>query len=265
MMNTSVPLTAKSGSFKPFKYIIEGLDIYFRSFFYYVAICFLFGFIQLIILLIPIINFGGHIVFSILVSGFITFAHQDTFHNMKSFENFFKGFDYAGQIILFRLVMTGFILPFFIAGFVYALPDFSNLNTGNIPAVNSQMFETRMAIFAVSFSVIAAIFYTMYIFVLPLICLAGFNFWQAMESSRVAVAKNIFPVVVFVLLLLLMNAIATSFFFIGLFVSFPASVLAIYAAYKDTFKVVKNDLEEQIEKFGQKQRDVNTETDEEMI
>lgn len=72
-----------------------------------------------------------------------------------------------------------------------------------------------------------------YIFAAPLIIDRRLKFWSAMETSRLIVARQWFPIFAFVLLLGLINLGGALIFGLGLFVTLPVSYCAIAAAYDD--------------------------------
>jgi uncharacterized membrane protein len=79
-----------------------------------------------------------------------------------------------------------------------------------------------------------------YIFIVPLMLDRKLKFWPAMETSRLIIAKQWFPVAAFLLLLALINLGGAFLFGLGLFVTIPLSYCAIAAAYEDIIGLQQN-------------------------
>lgn len=72
-----------------------------------------------------------------------------------------------------------------------------------------------------------------YMFAFPLIIEKKMDFWQAMETSRKVVTKNIFELSIFMLVLYIFLFIGVLLFFVGFFVALPIMFAAIAYAYYD--------------------------------
>ena len=75
----------------------------------------------------------------------------------------------------------------------------------------------------------------LYMFAFPLILEKNMDFWEAMETSRKVVTKNIFELSVFMLVLYIFMVIGVLLFFVGFLVALPIVFAAIALAYKDLF------------------------------
>jgi uncharacterized membrane protein len=73
----------------------------------------------------------------------------------------------------------------------------------------------------------------LYMFAFPLIIEKKMDFWQAMETSRKAVTKNIFELSVFMLVLYIFLFIGVILLLVGFFVALPIVFAAIAYAYCD--------------------------------
>ena len=75
----------------------------------------------------------------------------------------------------------------------------------------------------------------LYMFTFPLILEKNMDFWQAMETSRKVVTKNIFELSIFMLVLYIFIIVGVMLFFVGFLVALPVAFAAIAIAYKDIF------------------------------
>lgn len=80
-----------------------------------------------------------------------------------------------------------------------------------------------------------------YIFIIPFIVLAGFEFWEAMEASRKLITRNFWNILVFLLLLAAINLAGLLALGVGALVTIPISFLAIYAAFVSILPVKEED------------------------
>ncbi len=71
-----------------------------------------------------------------------------------------------------------------------------------------------------------------YSFTIPAIIDRDLNIWQAMEFSRKSIDQKWFKLFLFVICTWLLNLVGILALGIGLIVSFPVSIIAIYFAYK---------------------------------
>ena len=79
-----------------------------------------------------------------------------------------------------------------------------------------------------------------YMFAFPLILEKNMDFWEAMETSRKVVTKNIFELSVFMLVLYIFMIIGVLLLFVGFLVALPIVFVAIALAYKDLFGLEEN-------------------------
>jgi len=73
----------------------------------------------------------------------------------------------------------------------------------------------------------------LYMFALPLIIERNMDFWQAMETSRKLVTRNIFELSVFMLLLYIFLFIGVILLLVGFFIALPIVFAAVAYAYCD--------------------------------
>ena len=72
-----------------------------------------------------------------------------------------------------------------------------------------------------------------YSFTTMFIVLKKYEFWPAMEASRQVISKNWFQFFLFIIVLGLINLAGALCLIIGLLVTIPVSIFAMYAAFKD--------------------------------
>ncbi len=75
----------------------------------------------------------------------------------------------------------------------------------------------------------------MYMFAFPLILEKNLDFWQAMETSRKVVQKNLFEFSVFMFLMYVFLFIGILLFGVGFLIALPITFAATAAAYRDVF------------------------------
>lgn len=75
----------------------------------------------------------------------------------------------------------------------------------------------------------------LYMFALPLIIEKNMDFWQAMETSRKVVSRNIFELSAFILVLYILLFIGVLLLLVGFVVALPIVFAAIAYAYDDLF------------------------------
>ncbi len=73
----------------------------------------------------------------------------------------------------------------------------------------------------------------LYLFAFPLIIEKKLDFWQAMETSRKIVTRNLFELSIFVLVLYILLFIGALLLLVGFFVALPVVLAAVAYAYCD--------------------------------
>ncbi len=104
-----------------------------------------------------------------------------------------------------------------------------------------------------------------YIFSIYIVLFFKLDFWESMEFSRKIVSKKWFAFLGYLILLGLLNMLGVVFFIVGIFVTFPWTLCAMYISFEDIFKPGADSFENKIESFGSQQRDINTEADEKFL
>jgi len=119
-----------------------------------------------------------------------------------------------GQLAKLSDFYQGFLNP--------AQPMFAYALVNLIVIMGSFLFLIPGIYFAVAFS-----------FVLPFVVFKKMNVLTALETSRQLITKQWFEVFIFVLILGFLNVIGLLLWGLGLLISLPFSIIAIYFAYKD--------------------------------
>lgn len=147
-----------------------------------------------------IIPFGGILIQYPLLAGFIV-ASLMAFRNQNpEFKNYFWGFRHFLPLLLFAIVSTALII------------------------IGIMLF------------VVPGIYLTVaYLFSPYLIVEKNIDFWAAMEVSRKKVNKNLFGMLSFAAILLLINLAGCIPLFFGLFITIPLTMSILTASYKEIF------------------------------
>lgn len=209
---------------------------------------------------IPFLSNIIGIVFAVIYSGIFIFCRNLTLKR-EEFGDFFKAFEFFGQIFLHYLVFYLMLAPLGILIFLVVLPpDFFNLfmdfdqlaffedPTGYMPFVHMGPVE----IIGLLISFIGFIYLGLaYIFAIPLIVDAKLGFWEAMELSRKVVTKQFFSFFGFMILVGLMFTIGTIITCgLGALVMLPFISCATFVAYESVFGPYLSSSQSQIDSFG---------------
>lgn len=101
-------------------------------------------------------------------------------------------------------------------------------------AVISNILITIFVAIGFTFCIIPAIVITaLYMFTPAFILDKKLDFWNAMEASRKVAQKHLFELTVFVLVLGIINLLGVLLCLVGVFVTFPLTLLAIAIAYDE--------------------------------
>jgi len=188
-------ILSKSGEVNISKWITNGWDMVFKDFGEFLLL----SFIYVVILTIAFSTWVvGMILFGPLTAGFFYII----FNRIRGKEIYIgdigKGFN-----VFVPTLLAGILINIFVSvGYFFLI----------IPGI-----------------VISAL----YMFALPIIIEKNMDFWQAMETSRKLVSRNIFELSVFMLILLIFSFIGVLLLLVGFFVALPIVLAAIAYAYCD--------------------------------
>lgn len=139
------------------------------------------------------------------------------------------------------------LMPVLISGFFYAARQ---IDKGKKVTINdlfrgfsswqnifiASVFSGLLIILGLFVLIIPGIYLAVaYIFVIPFIVYADFEFWDAMEASRKLVTRNILNIVGLLASLILLNLFGVLLFGIGLFFTLPLTYFSIHVAFNKIF------------------------------
>lgn len=224
-------------SFSLGNYISQGFAIFQKQMGLFIGFTFVFLLISMVGQFIPIV---GPLAMSLFVSpalicGYYLVAHRIENGETVEFSNFFRGFDYIGQLALAALVMMLFyivaMVPFFaVVGFSVFMGDFSNPNFP--PWSILLMIPLFYIAIGYAWTNLFIVFYKM-------------EFWPAMETSRKMITKNFWNILLFAIVVGLLAGSGIIALGVGLLATLPIALCAQYAAFADVtrLKEVENENE----------------------
>lgn len=191
----------------------------------------------------PIIgNFSG-ILSTIMFSGIYLYL-RNTQTSTQSGNDFFGGFKYSLQIIIFQLLVFVLIIPLamFVLSGVISSEILISFLSGAITPYEFEEYMNGIRISsttAISLLIIAlgSIFISIvFTFTIPLIVDGKLNFWNAMETSRKTVQKNFFYFLIFFIVLVVFMIITTILTCgLGIFFWIPFIYVIQFVMYDEIF------------------------------
>lgn len=233
-------ILAQGIDFKFGDYISQGFSLLQKNLGGFIGFTLVFIILSGVVGLIPIV---GPIANSLFISpaltvGIYLVARKLDRNETTEFGDFFKGFDFIGQLALTALVMGAIILlslvPFGIAVWDSGLFDWYQdaiqyrVDASDLPSIPIWSYILLLpAIFlgiAYSWSYLFVAFH-------------GMSFWDAMEASR-RILMKIWPVYfAFTIVVGLIMAAGIILLCVGLLASLPAGYCMFYAAFADVTKL----------------------------
>ncbi|HHM21151.1 MAG TPA: hypothetical protein ENJ20_03915 [Bacteroidetes bacterium] len=228
--------------FKFGDYISRGFDIVKKDWGAFLGFTLIFFLITIVVSIIPFIGSFAYNLFigPPLVVGYYIVAHNLWNGRTTKFSDFFKGFDYIGQLALTALVQGLIILvcfiPFILAlwksglveWYVEALSDPMAFRGNLPPTVEWWHYLLLLPVFyfsiAYSWSYLFVAFYKM-------------SFWDALESSRKLITRQWFLVFVFMIVAFFIMMAGVLALCIGILFTLPAFYCMIYAAFADVTRL----------------------------
>ncbi|OQX88804.1 hypothetical protein B6D60_01050 [candidate division KSB1 bacterium 4484_87] len=196
-MNTATKSTSPNASINFAKWINEGWDLVFANFWEFIIIS--------IIYVVVILAASSTILLKFILGGPLTVGiyyviFQKMRGNPMNIGDISKGFNFFIAAMLADILISFFVW----VGFIFLI----------IPGI-----------------VLSAL----YMFTFPLILEKNLDFWEAMETSRKVVQKNIFEFSVFMFLMYILLLIGFLLIGIGFLIALPITFAATAAAYRDIF------------------------------
>lgn len=230
----------------PTRYIGDAFSLFGKgagSYIGYIFVLFLIGLGSAIFSLIPfvgqLVGLGYQLMQVAFIAGFFIYAHNNLEHGRASFNSFFGAFQRIGPLILMQLIQSAFffgaaliiLVPFFaIAGFG-SIQDFVGTHPDNW--FNGGGFGGTFALLFMFVGFSLFVLYLLWSLAPMLIILNGLEPWEAMQTSRRLISKNLLGFLGLGILLLLLNFAGILFLLVGALVTFPVTQIAFYLAYRD--------------------------------
>jgi hypothetical protein len=217
--------------FKFGEYISKGFNIFSRNAGLFVGYLFVYFAISLGLGIIPIL--GQLISFMIsgaLIAGFYVVADKTERGEYVQFSNFFDGFQSWAPLfvgaVLQVLLFLGFLIPFI---FYFATKfGFAAFVDGEKPSIAAADF----AIFGLLFLVLTYLGLA-FIYMPFFVIFDKMEAWEAMKMSKKIVDQHIFMHILFFFVLGFIMIIGVLPLLLGLIVTIPATICALYAAWAD--------------------------------
>lgn len=173
-------------------------------------------------------NLISNVISALLVPGVFHVAHKIRNNEETNFNDFFYAFtNQPGQFILLQ----------FIGGILMVLGFMCLILPGIYLAV------------AWAFSICIITIYKE-------------GFWESLELSRKVINKVWWEMFLLFIVLFFINVLGALVLFVGLLYTIPFSMCVVYAAFHEIFLPNSNTMDDKISGFGQDQKDINTERDE---
>lgn len=193
--------------------------------------------------MIPFLGNLSSLLSTLLFSGFYIYLRNSE-SGQQSGNDFFGGFKFAVQIILFQLIIFVLIVPLamFVLSGVISTDLLMSFLSGEITPYEFEEYLdgirlTNITLISLLIIGIGSIYISLvFTFTIPLIVDGHLNFWNAMETSRKTVQKQFFSFLLFYLLLGLLMIITTIISCgLGLFFWIPFIYVVQYVMYDEIF------------------------------
>lgn len=238
-------------------YIRQGWDLFRADAGAYIGFTIVFFIISMVINAIPVIGMAGSLVTTVIAAGFYLYAHKDANQQNPSFGDFFGGFAFAAPLIIQQLIVwaataalfSPLLFWFVSAGFFSGEGDFAaNVANG---LLYSSAEPPMWVLWAILPLTLVSIYFGICIsFSTQFILFGGMNAWEAMTSSYQVIRHKWWTILGFLLALGLLNIVGAIFLGVGLLITVPVTVLAIYAAFADLFSLNGDSTDDLISEFG---------------
>lgn len=189
---------------------------------------------------------GSLIVSPCLTAGFYLAAKKSDEGKSFEFNEFFRGFDFLGPLIVLALIQTAVIiaamLPLIIGAF--ATIGFSAFEDGGDP-------EFSPIYLLIGLLFMLPIFYLLisWVFAPFLVIFHKMEAWPAMEASRKIVAQNWFIYLGFAMVTGILASAGLLALGVGLLFTIPASMAMTFSAFRDIVGIPGDEGDDTIEHF----------------
>jgi uncharacterized membrane protein len=225
------------------KYISDGWKVLEQNFGAYIGFLVISLLIQIIASCIP---FATFIIAPCFTAGYYIVSKKIYSGETTEFGDFFKGFDFIGQLILMTIINVAIFMVVFV-------PTYFVIIFGSWGGLVSSRPSTFLTVFIIAMVLImfCGFIYLVvsYIFAEHFIIFHKMEAWNAMEASRKLVGKNWVGIFGLGLALLGVQIIGALFCFLGLLVTTPLVYCTIHCAFQDIVGI-EDDLIQAIEEMG---------------
>jgi hypothetical protein len=222
------------------EYIKQGFEIFKQNAFGFIGYLFVIGIAVAILGMIPFVKMiVSSMAAPFLVGGFIV-ADKIAKGEPNSFSNFFDGTKKFKDLFLSTFIMYlifGVIYlviagwPMFKISFLGIRPNYGSGSLNDILQMSQQMsaYAGRSMLASLALMLVSLFF----IFSSLLIWFANHDAIKSLDVSRKLVTKKYLNWLGFFLLIVLLNFAGAICLLVGLFITIPTSICAMYVAYKD--------------------------------
>jgi hypothetical protein len=235
-------IISEANDFRFGDYLSRGFEIFKKDIGGFVVFTLVFFVLSVVIGLIPIV---GSIANSLVITpaltvGFYLVARKLDLGEQNEFGNYFKGFDFVGQLALAALVTSVIsllaLIPFYLA---FWNPEYLEWyqevvqNPGSPPPSFPELPPFWSFLLLLPVFYIGIVYGWTYLF----IAFHKLDFWPAMEASRRLLTKHFFIYFIFMLVLGIIMFASILVFCIGILAGFPIIMCMNYAAFADLTKL----------------------------
>lgn len=220
-------------------YIKKGFEIFKQNIGGFIGFLFVSGILQVIISSIPFIKGLSYaIIAPILVGGYIVAKMIDN-NETHSFSNFFDGTKNYAPIFLVTLIPSLIIavIMLIVGGWAYFKISYlgikPHLDFNDLDSFKSIATATGLGARAGLAGIISIVISVLFLFAPLLVVFSKFDAIKALDISRKIVAKKFINWVGFLFLIGIFNAAGAICLLIGLLVTIPSSICAMYVAYNE--------------------------------
>ncbi len=231
-------------------WIVEGWRLFAEAPGVWIVLLLIYLAISVALAMIPLIGILAHALLNpVLIGGLFYGAAAQARGEPLEVAHLFRGFQdqermgpllALGAISVAGYVLIGLLIVVLIGGGLAAwfVLDSSGMD------VSSQTLEilligaallVGLIVLTIGVLIAMALFYGV-----PLVMLAGQNAWPAMQDSIAACWLNMWPLLVFGLVYLVLIVVAAIPLGFGFLILFPVTVCAVYASYREVFARVRS-------------------------
>ena len=221
------------------EYIKKGFEIFKQNIGGFIGFLFVAGILQIIISSIPFISGLSYAIISPILVGVYIVAKMIDKNEAHTFSNFFDGTKNYAPIFLVTLIPSLIIavIMLVIGGWAYFKMSFlgikPQLNFNDLDSLKSIAAATGLGARAGLAGIIYIVISVLFLFAPLLVIFEKFDAVKALDISRKIVSKKFLNWVGFLFLIGIFNAAGAICLLIGLLITIPTSICAMYVAYND--------------------------------